>query len=440
MSKKRKKKKSGLTEHQQKKIDNARRFNTYIIRAQKLIRDMGLKETLAHLTKNDYWLMFQLRTHPVKLDLSRASLFDLIQRKALQDFFFSQFRVFKTPLLENEEENKGREMSITDFYEVWLPLSTTISQNFSNLHAELNDADEARLVKDLSKLQEEDLEDDKPVLEEILNNTLMALHYRIFKATDVLLQTFCVRVSNPISYYLYKEESEVVQHNNNHRIGLTWSFITMKSEPQTLSFKGEKRRAFQVKNMFAPKYDVSVKIPYHPVFNTNPEKVYNVFVLEHAIRRLYERIDAIENMYVNFYMNISLLEFDAGWFKGSLMINYKIGEHKLGYFVADIVQNKILIRTFLFITYNKTFEGELLNSRTGFEKLDKKYLNIDKLSTFLASKIEKNSFAGKIFTEANCEHLLNLDSLKSMSDPNPDESTSITNEFLMKYLDIEEDT
>lgn len=437
MTKKRKKKKSGLTEHQQKKIDNAQRFNTYILRVKKLMLEMGLNETASLFTKKDFWFMFQLRTHPVKLDLSRASLFDLVQRKTLQNFFFGQFRSYKIPFLDNEEENKGREMSITDFYEIWLPLSAIIAKDFPTLRYELNDADEAQLVKDLSILQEENLEDDSPVSEEVLHSTLVALHYRVFQATNIVFHTFCLRVSNPISYYLYKEENEVVQQNNNHRLGLTWSFITMKAEPQTFSVKGEKRRAFQIKNMFATQYNLSVKIPYHPTFNTNPEKVYNVFVLEHAIRRLYERIDAIGKIYVNFYMNISLIDFDAEWFKGSLMINYTIGEHKLGYFVADIVQGKILIRTFLFITYNKTFEGELLNSRTGFEKLDKNYLNIDKLSTFLASDIEKNSFAGKLFTEANCGHLLNLDSLQSMSNLKADESTSITNEFLMKYLKVE---
>ena len=51
----------------------------------------------------------------------------------------------------------------------------------------------------------------------------------------------------------------------------------------------------------------------------------------------------------------------------------------------DIIEGKIVIRTFLFVTNNGTPEGKKLAQITGLQKLDKKYLALDKLSTFMTS-------------------------------------------------------
>ena len=74
----------------------------------------------------------------------------------------------------------------------------------------------------------------------------------------------------------------------------------------------------------------------------------------------------------------------------------------------DIIEGKIVIRTFLFITNNGTPEGLKLQNITGLQKLDKKYLAIDKLSTFMTSDIGNNEKVRKIFTSAGCECLLEL--------------------------------
>jgi hypothetical protein len=80
----------------------------------------------------------------------------------------------------------------------------------------------------------------------------------------------------------------------------------------------------------------------------------------------------------------------------------------IGYFKADITQGKILIRTFLFLTNEGTPEARRLKENTGLNKVDVKYLNIDKIKAFIESDIVKNERIKNIFIEAGCGGLFDL--------------------------------
>lgn len=92
-----------------------------------------------------------------------------------------------------------------------------------------------------------------------------------------------------------------------------------------------------------------------------------------------------------------------------------------------------MIRTFYFITYDHTPEGEMLSSYAGLKALDKKYLCIDRLSTFLASDFDRGSKLATLFREAGCAHLLNREALRRGIDSEA-KLTSVSNEFIEKYL------
>lgn len=92
----------------------------------------------------------------------------------------------------------------------------------------------------------------------------------------------------------------------------------------------------------------------------------------------------------------------------NLLVEYRFFGTKAGYFRADIVNGIILLRTFLFVTNNGTPEGQLLEKNTGLQKLDKKYLTIDKLSTFMNSDLDKNEEVQKIFKNSGCQCLVDL--------------------------------
>ena len=132
-----------------------------------------------------------------------------------------------------------------------------------------------------------------------------------------------------------------------------------------------------------------------------------IYIQSHALQRLWERIDVYPHSEVQVNMIISLVNpviIRTG--KNTGLIEYRINEHKYGYLVCEYIDGDILIKTFLFLTNNGTPEGQKLNELTGLNKEDKKYLAIDRISSFIASNIEQNELLKKLFMECGCESLV----------------------------------
>ena len=134
-----------------------------------------------------------------------------------------------------------------------------------------------------------------------------------------------------------------------------------------------------------------------------------VYMQTHAFRRFSERTEGIYDFMAQQYIYESFLNPKICYDKNhNLLIEYRILNSKAGYFRFDVVGNIIVIRTFLFLTNSGTPEGDLLGKNTGLKMLDKNYLSIDKLSSFMSSDIRKNEQVNKIFTDAGCQSLFEL--------------------------------
>jgi len=132
-----------------------------------------------------------------------------------------------------------------------------------------------------------------------------------------------------------------------------------------------------------------------------------VYVQSHALQRLWERIDVYAPHLVQINMLISLINpiiIRTG--KNNGLLEYSINGNKYGYLVCEFIDGDILIKTFLFLTNNGTPEGKKLNELTGLGKYDKKYLAIDRISSFIASDIEHNETLKKLFIQSGCESLV----------------------------------
>jgi hypothetical protein len=115
-------------------------------------------------------------------------------------------------------------------------------------------------------------------------------------------------------------------------------------------------------------------------FSEIPLKVY---IQSHALRRLRERIDCVETPILHHFLFQSIGNLQSTILEsGGILVEYILFDVKVGYLVIDLIEGIALIRTFLFLTNNGTPEGERLHKSTGLEIIEKKYLSIDKLSTF----------------------------------------------------------
>jgi len=135
----------------------------------------------------------------------------------------------------------------------------------------------------------------------------------------------------------------------------------------------------------------------------------DVYIQSHALQRLSERIDCFQTGVVQFNMFLSLRDPKVFYdHHHNLLLEFRIYNTKAGYFRVDMVEGMIVIRTFLFVTNSGTPEGQKLEQNTGLQKLDKKYLAIDKLSTFMTSDIGNNQEVRNIFVAAGCQCLIDL--------------------------------
>ena len=160
-----------------------------------------------------------------------------------------------------------------------------------------------------------------------------------------------------------------------------------------------------------------------------------VYIQSHAIQRIFERLDCIHRYVLIPSIYLSLRKGACIKERGKFIIEFVILNVKVGYLSAVMTDGKLVIRTFLFLTFNGTPEGKRLEDFIGLKALDTKYLKMDKLSSFMTGKLKENDELRSIFEKADCLHLVELyDKLDQFSAVHPDHSPV---EMLTRYLETD---
>ena len=94
--------------------------------------------------------------------------------------------------------------------------------------------------------------------------------------------------------------------------------------------------------------------------------------------------------------------------KGEYLIEYWFFDYKLGYFVAEVVEQSILVTTFLFLTMQGTPEASALYERLRLRRPDIEQLGLDSLGNYLSTDLKKDSELVRIFETCGCGHLLKM--------------------------------
>lgn len=217
---------------------------------------------------------------------------------------------------------------------------------------------------------------------------------------------------NNLSKYIFVIKHELTSSING-RVGLCNCLDVYAIQPERthVVIEGVKRPVFGVA------FGIILPTPHLMYATINPEtlgmpsgKPFTVFIQAHALNRLEERLDGIITGLLQFNLFDSLMKQKVCKSKkGEYLFDYFLFGKKVGYLCGNLVDDKIIIRTFLFITNNGTPEGEKLHANTGIMKEDKMYLAIDKLSTFIRSDIEKNEVVKNMFIKAGCASLFEID-------------------------------
>lgn len=139
------------------------------------------------------------------------------------------------------------------------------------------------------------------------------------------------------------------------------------------------------------------------------KKELDVFIQSHALTRMKERLDLLDQEAINYALwenthTITKFEISHGY----LLLPFMVFGIKIGYLVANVTDDKLLFRTFLFITHNTSPEGMKLRKLTGLGKEDITYWKIDRLSTFVKLKEENYPGLIQLFAKAGLGMLMEL--------------------------------
>jgi len=163
------------------------------------------------------------------------------------------------------------------------------------------------------------------------------------------------------------------------------------------------------------------------------KKELDVYIQSHALRRLSERLDLLSQEAINYALwentcTIDKFESCAGY----RLLPFEIFGIKTGYLVADLIDGKILFRTFLFITHNTTPEGVRLRKLTGLGKEDITYWRIDRLSTFVNFREDKYPGLTQLFVNAGLGSLMDLKDKKFDIDSMQEASLEGLSEYIQR--------
>ncbi|WP_163715357.1 hypothetical protein [Mangrovibacterium lignilyticum] len=189
----------------------------------------------------------------------------------------------------------------------------------------------------------------------------------------------------------------------------------------TVKHRKQKIRYFKLKQQMRPTFRLGIYTPMQEpawskvnrsLFENIPfdlEETLPVYVQSHALERLRERIDIINFDDLFIFMLDSFIDPKVVRCAGYYLVEYQTFLGKMGYWVSRIVDDALVVITFLFLTGNDTPEGERLNKLSGLSKIDMHYWNIDRLSTFYHSDLKDNPTMKQLFCDAGCANLFNLE-------------------------------
>lgn len=179
-------------------------------------------------------------------------------------------------------------------------------------------------------------------------------------------------------------------------------------EKRTLVIDGNPRPIFRYCMAFANTSPKEISIPAEKL-NMN-SSIGNlpiaVFLQQHVLHRLEERLDCLPDLTLGFYFYRSLNKPDIIHYKGKILVAYNLGgKFRLGYIVLDYLEGILVARTFLLLTNSGTPEGDRLKEISGLTKVDHQYWTTDKLSAFQNSDIKDHAEMKEIFKKAGCGDL-----------------------------------
>jgi len=214
-------------------------------------------------------------------------------------------------------------------------------------------------------------------------------------------------LSNPRHKYYSYDLHYVDPTPKNPSMELMSVVSTYPAQSKMLSIQGKYRPAFRlakpVVDMGIEYLSVSSDLVGH--HHKGSKCQLDLYIQSHALNRFQERLNVLEEDELNYCLwlntaNIIAFEF----YKSYLLLPVKIYDKTIGYFFVNVIGDKLVLRTFLFITHSCTPEGDRLKELSGLQKNDIKYWHVDRLSAIIG--IDEHPQLEELFKAVGVSELL----------------------------------
>jgi len=372
-------------EQNRRKLENEKEKKEYIAQMCKIINMLGGEGTFALFPQQLIENSYQLRILPLKMVVNNR---DEISEKDQRRFWKSMKNLLK--MKQNYFSFNGMEFDTEWFICAGLNIVNLV--DYSNNYR----ADEPWSIELLKRINPD-------IKEELFEKSYLALY-------DVASFLYFWFYRFDDSQFWFNFDLKKLHEDSKHLQNVV-EVNAEAVEPRYFTIGTNKRPAYKIG---WPQTQTGINyIEISPsLFGSefDGQESVAVYIQTHALNRMEERLDSlnlqelISSVYASLLRPVAVRKE-----KCRILLSFRILETKMGYFTAQYIDGAVLIHTFLFITNNGTPEGEKLNELTGLGKLDKKYLTIDKLSTFINSDISTNKKLKDLFIKAGCNCLLEID-------------------------------
>lgn len=239
-------------------------------------------------------------------------------------------------------------------------------------------------------------------------NSLLDVFYSRFVVDCCRIVT---QMSNPAKKYYSIDVRPAALFKKNPSINIVIEIFGTPLRKSMVNISGNWRPVYQMGKISFRNCAEWITVPSTLLKDHYPgcKDSLEVFIQSHALNRLKERLDNLDEEALNYALWENT--FDIKGFKnykGYLLLPFNLFEIRIGYLVANVLGDKIVFRTFLFITHSCTPEGDRLKKITGLGNEDISYWQIDRMSTFLEIDMQKYPELKQIFEEAGLGKLIQL--------------------------------
>jgi len=233
-------------------------------------------------------------------------------------------------------------------------------------------------------------------------------HYTYF-----LLHYFRIitQLSNPCHKYYGVKIHVAAIFKDNPMLEIVIKAVGIPTPKRMILIDGVTRPAYRLGKAHAEELVEWIKVDKKSLggYYRGKKEVLDVYIQSHALKRMAQRLDLLGKGAINYLLwenthTITQFEF----YKGYVLLPVMLYDVKVGYLMAKVVKDKVLFRTFLFITHNFSPEGDKLKEISGLGKYDISYWHIDRLSTFVNLDGEKYKELLDLFQKAGIKNFEQL--------------------------------